>query len=81
MLNKEKKALILKKIEECCPQKRKPKYSNEYFLDRILLILKDVQTWRSFKRIYPTEKPGHYTTILKKFHKWSNLGIFVENNS
>lgn len=78
MINQNQKKRLLDKIAQLCPHKRKPRFSNEYIFDKVILLLKDLQTWRSFARILPNTKIGHYTTIMKRFHKWSNAGVFKQ---
>lgn len=80
-MNSEKKKLLLDKVTVLCPNKRKLKYSNEYVLDKILLLLRDVTTWRSFSRIIPNTKVYHYSTIMKRFHKWNKAGVFKDTHA
>ena len=66
-----KKSLILENIAKLCPNKRRTKYSNEYYLNKILLLHNVINNWRNLALFCPSNKKGHYTTILKKFHTWT----------
>jgi hypothetical protein len=61
-----------------CKNKRKPKYSNEYYLYYIILVLTDLQKWKSLKLFYTKEKENHYKTIQDKHLLWSNLNIYED---
>jgi Transposase DDE domain. len=76
LLTDENKKLILNIVKELCPHKRTPKFSDSYILDNILLIHNVVNIWRSLKHILHNEKIGHYTTIMKRFHLWTDAGVF-----
>lgn len=39
VLKKEFFNMIIKYVDKLCPNKRTPKYSNEYYLNNILLLL------------------------------------------
>lgn len=76
-IDEEYKKIILKLVDKYCPNLRKPKYSNEYYLQHIIYVLKDVTSWRALNITYKNnEKPYHYKTIQDKFHEWTNAGIF-----
>lgn len=64
---------ILNKINLCFPYKRKPKYSNEYYLERIIFILKSGCSLRESNN---TKIVNHYSSIHKKFKLWTNKGFF-----
>jgi len=64
--------------------KYKTSYSNEYYLTNIFEMLNDINKWETLKKL-KTYNPviinnkiasTHYSTIRKKFNKWSNDGIF-----
>jgi len=64
--------------------KHKTYYSNEYYLTNIFEMLNDINKWETLKKL-KTYNPviinnkiasTHYSTIRKKFNKWSNDGIF-----
>ncbi|NDA64972.1 MAG: IS4/IS5 family transposase [Chitinophagia bacterium] len=75
---KEKKELLDKLINETllanikkyASNKRRPKYTDAYYLRYVMQILKTGMAW------YNLEVDCHYTSIFKKFCLWSNLGIF-----
>jgi transposase len=70
---------LLKQIDVLCPNKRKPKYSNEYYLDAIMYCLKNGISWRGFIQhpLLSNKIPeNHYSTISKKFNLWNNNKIF-----
>ena len=64
--------------------KHKTYYSNEYYLTNIFEMLNDINKWETLVKL-KTYNPvsinnkiatTHYSTIRKKFNKWSNDGIF-----
>ncbi len=66
-------------VSEKCKPKRKPKYSNEYYLYYITLVLTDVQKWTSLQKLcFEKEKKTHYKTIQDVHLKWSKLNIYEE---
>jgi len=71
--------VILDTIKEKCPHKGIVKYSDEYVLENIFYVLKHVSTWRSLQLLHTNEKKNHYSTILKRFHKWVKNDVFVES--
>ena len=70
--------IILEVISELCPNKRRPKYSNEYYITNILSVLKDVNSWKSLKNLNLVGGRYHYKTIADKFLEWSRNGVFKE---
>lgn len=72
------KQYVLETIKEICPFKKKSIYDYEYYYDMILIVLKDVNSWRSLKVTinYRDKKENHYTTIRKMFNKWNKMDIF-----
>lgn len=70
------KAVFLKFANKYNPNIRKPKYTHEYYFDKIIILLTDLHSWRSIKKIYNNTKNGHYTTVYKKYKKWCDLNIF-----
>lgn len=60
------------------PCLRTPKYSHEYYLDMFILILRDLTSYSSIKRIYTELPEFHFKTINKKFLLWSRLHIFED---
>ena len=75
--NKFKKT-ILDLVEIRCPAGKKVKYSNKYYLEKILLVLKDIVSWHSLSILYPNDKKYHYKTIQDVFLRWSRLKIFED---
>lgn len=69
---------ILSKINKNCKSKRTPKYSNEYYLYYIFLVLTDLQRWESLKLILTNNDPFHYKTIQDMHLLWSSLNIYNE---
>ena len=59
------KQLLLDKMNKIYPNKRKPRYTNEYYLDKILLMLNDRVRWISLIDI--NDKKNHHSTIRKKY--------------
>jgi len=60
------------------PILRKPKYSIQYYLYHIFLVLTDLQKWKSLTLISSTHKKTHYKTIQDMHLKWSKLNIYEE---
>lgn len=56
--------------------KRKPKYSIEYFLYHILLVLTDLKKWTSLKLVLHNDKDNHYSIIQKTHFKWCKKNIY-----
>ena len=49
-----------------CKSIRKPKYSNEYYLYHIMLILTDLQKWKSLRIVCDNKSEYHYKTMQDK---------------
>ena len=62
-------------INTYCKNKRTPKYSIEYYLYNIVLVMKETTSWKSLNKFYDF-KPYHYKTINKIHLKWSKLNIY-----
>lgn len=82
---------ILETINKFSKNKRTPKFTNEYYLYYILIVLTKVQTWNSLNSLFNERinKPSknHYKTIEDKHLEWSTLNIYqkayesiLENN-
>ena len=63
-------------INELCPDKRKSKYSIDYYLKYCVHALKDVVSWKALGNLLEGTKKYHYKTIASKFLEWSKLKIF-----
>jgi transposase len=59
-----------------CKPLRTPKYSTIYYLYNILLILTDLQSWKSLKLLYIDKPVTHYKTIQDKHLQWSKLNLY-----
>lgn len=70
------KQIILNIVNKYCPSKLRPKYTNEYYLNNIILMLNDMCKWKSLSILDPNKPKYHYKTIQKKFTQWSSLNIF-----
>ena len=46
---------ILQLLKEVRPNKKKVIYSNKYYLNRIILVLKDAVSWKSLSRLFPAD--------------------------
>ena len=57
------------------PNKRTPKYSHQYYLERIIFILR---SGCSFRDSSNSSIKNHYSSIHKKFLLWSKSGLFTE---
>ena len=69
-------SIILKIIDIVDPEIRKKKYTNEYYLNMIFLLLDSVVNWKNLMLLTPNNKKYHYKTIYNKFTKWSHLNVF-----
>lgn len=77
--NDEFKKIILEQVEIFCPNKRTPHFSNEYYLDMIIHVLRDVVSFSSLQRLFNFPKKNHYKTIQDKHLKWTNAHIFEKS--
>jgi hypothetical protein len=76
ILNKEIIDIFINVIEKECKYIRKPKFSTEYFLYYIILVLTNLNKWSSLSLILFNEKSYHYSIIQKTHLKWSKLNIY-----
>ena len=62
------KNIILINIRLLDKNKRKPKYTSEYYLSKIFSMLQDSVSWRGLIRNMPkgSAVPGHESSIRKK---------------
>lgn len=67
------KKLFLKLSSKYDPQIRKSKYTHSYYLDQIILLFTHLSSWRSLKAV---KIKSHYTSVYKKFRKWTQLDLF-----
>lgn len=73
---------ILKNVNLLLPNKRKPTYTNKYYLDNFNAVLSDVTKWKILSKmnIYkPKEnnkKDFHWKAIENKFKQWTKFDIF-----
>lgn len=67
---------IIQVVKEICPFKRFIKYTYEYYLEKILLILNDVCKWKSLNKTADKKPKFHYKTIQRVFKIWSDNDIF-----
>ena len=70
------KTYILNTIKDVCPCKKKTKYLNEYYLDKIIYMLNDLCRWKSLSLICSGRSEYHWKTIENKFRQWSKLNVF-----
>lgn len=75
-LNKEFVDEFINIVNKKCKPIRKPKYSTEYYLYHIMLVLTDLQKWESLKLLHINNKPNHYKTIQDKHIEWSRKNIY-----
>ena len=61
-----------------CKPKRKSKYTIEYYLYNIILVLKNLQKWESLKLFHNEKQKFHYKTIQDKHLEWSKLNLYEE---
>ena len=71
---------IIKYANKLCPNVRKPKYSNEYYLTNILNVLTDFVSWKSLKKSIDINKDHdfHYKSIARKHKLWSDKGVYKQ---
>ena len=65
---------LLKYINEHYPNKRKPKYSNTYYLNKIIYLTLNGVSWRALDT--DTTINNHYSSIYKKYKFWNNNNVF-----
>ena len=79
IINKEYTNEILNIINIKCKSIRTPKYTNEYYLYYIILVLTDLQKWQSLTLILDKKtSKNHYKTIQDKHLQWSELNIYED---
>ena len=76
-INQTYKDVVLKLVAERCPSKRKPKYTNEYYFDKMVCVLRDVTSWKALGRL-TKGSTYHYKTIQDKYLQWCKLNIFED---
>jgi hypothetical protein len=57
-------------------EKRKRKYSLDYYLSKMIMVLKDITKWEVLKYNCESKNQFHWKTIYNEFVKWSNDDIF-----
>ncbi len=71
---------MLEVLKLKCPLKYKTKYSNEYFLEFIMIVLTDLQHWSSLQFVSTNSKYKYHMiknkTIQNKHRLWSKLNIY-----
>jgi hypothetical protein len=68
--------IFIETIHKYYHNKRKTKYSVEYYLYYIVLVLKEIQSWKSLKYLLNNKKPYHFKTIQDIHLEWSRLNIY-----
>lgn len=68
--------IFIETIHKYYHNKRKTKYSVEYYLYYIILVLKELQSWKSLKYLFTNKKTNHYKTIQDIHLEWSRLNIY-----
>lgn len=76
LLNKEFVDEFKKLVKIECKPYRTPKYSIEYYLYYIILVLKDLNTWKSLQLLHETKPQNHYKTIQDKHYEWSGKKLY-----
>jgi len=73
----ELKDLILETIKEVVPKSQRPyTFSDEYILENVCDLLKNLTKWRAIQRTQKNEKVNHYSTIFKRYRKWVDYDVF-----
>ena len=70
------KSIVLKIVDIVDPEIRKKKYNNEYYFDKMFLLLDSLVNWKVLQLLTPNNKKYHYKTIHNKFNKWTELNVF-----
>ena len=76
IINKEFVETFVKLVNEKCKPIRKTKYSTEYYLYYIILVLTDLKAWRSLKLVLCNKSAFHYKTIQDKHLEWSQHNLY-----
>ena len=63
-------------VNKTCKMHRRPKYSTVYYLYNIILVLTELQTWKSLKLLHINKCANHYKTIQDKHLIWSKLNLY-----
>lgn len=76
------KKYILKCAKNKYPVIRKRRFSPEYYLNNFILLLDDVNKWKSLKLVYKNNGNDnakfHWKSIYNEYNKWSKDGIFKD---
>ena len=75
-LEEKYKKLVLELVDRLIPKRRPCKYSNAYYFDNFVHVLKNVVSWKSLSKVFPNMPKNHYKTIQDKFLQWSKANIF-----
>ena len=80
------KKIILNEVNELDKKrhnKYKNKYTNEYYINMMMYLLKDINSWSFLKNINgygnndKSVQKFHYGTIKNKFYNWTKKDIFI----
>jgi hypothetical protein len=74
------KKSILRIAELKYPLIRKRKYYLHYYLDKFLLLLNDMVSWKSLKHTYNyyNKREFHWKSIYNEYNRWAKDNIFEE---
>ena len=72
------KSCVLEIANNAYKNVRKRKYKLDYYLNKFLLLLNELNKWQSLSVIdeIPNQKKFHWKTIYNEFIKWSKDNIF-----
>jgi hypothetical protein len=72
------KSCVLEIANNAYKNVRKRKYKLDYYLNKFLLLLNELNKWQSLSVIdeIPNQKDFHWKTIYNEFNKWSKDNIF-----
>ena len=76
LINKEFVIEFVKLVNINCRPIRKQKYSTEYYLYHIILVLTNLQTWKSLQLLHENKCVNHHKTIQDKHLQWSRLNLY-----
>ena len=70
------KSCVLEIANNAYKEVRKRKYNLDYYLNSFLLLLNDVNNWKTLSIINQNHKKFHWKTVYNEFCRWSKDNIF-----
>ena len=69
---------IIEIVKNKYPQKRKRKYTFEYYLENFIYVLNDIVKWSSLHILDKKQKSYHWKSIYNEFNKWTKDNVFEQ---